>query len=205
MVENSTHTNSSSLRQRLIKAGLKLEKCEICGHTESLELHHKNGDHTDNRLDNLQILCANCHYKTDTFRGRGKGKCTHKPASELFLTEEEAEIRKEQKKAKKRIPEELKKVKKLELKICPICGKEFRPRKATQKYCCQNCYQGRNTNRPDIITLIKAFKDYKSFTQVAKNFGVTDTAVQKWCKLYKLPIHITEIQDKIKELISILS
>lgn len=80
LIENSPHTGSSKLRVRLIKEGLKENKCEICGCTESLELHHINGNHQDNRLENLQILCANCHRKTDNFRG--KGIRAHKAASE---------------------------------------------------------------------------------------------------------------------------
>lgn len=63
---------SSKLRKRLIREGIKQEKCECCGITEwngqkaPLQLDHKNGDHNDNRLENLQILCANCHALTPT-------------------------------------------------------------------------------------------------------------------------------------------
>ena len=53
LIENSPHTNSGKLRIRLIKEGLKENKCEVCGCTESLELHHINGNHQDNRLENL--------------------------------------------------------------------------------------------------------------------------------------------------------
>jgi hypothetical protein len=62
-----TCVKSHILKQKLIRDGLKEPKCEICGNTEwqgqkiPLELHHINGNHYDNNLKNLQILCPNCH------------------------------------------------------------------------------------------------------------------------------------------------
>jgi hypothetical protein len=62
-----------NLKRRLIAAGLKCEACEECGITEwrgrplSLALHHVNGDRNDNRLQNLALLCPNCHSQTDNF------------------------------------------------------------------------------------------------------------------------------------------
>lgn len=58
---------ASRLRNKLIEEGIKEHKCEKCGRSEwegrliPIELHHKNFNHNDNRLENLQILCANCH------------------------------------------------------------------------------------------------------------------------------------------------
>ena len=72
LVKDSTYP-SSKLNKRLQDEGLKEHKCEICGKTEwngfpiPLELHHKNGDHFDNRLENLQLVCPNCHSLTDTY------------------------------------------------------------------------------------------------------------------------------------------
>lgn len=64
------------LKNRLIKEGLKQNKCECCGiegwNGKQLmcELDHINGISTDHRIENLQILCPNCHSQTDTFRAK---------------------------------------------------------------------------------------------------------------------------------------
>lgn len=73
LVSGSGYTNTGHLRRRLLAAGLKQARCEICGISEwrgrplPLHLDHVNGDHTDNRLENLRILCPNCHAQTETW------------------------------------------------------------------------------------------------------------------------------------------
>jgi hypothetical protein len=51
------------LKTRLLK--LRDDKCEICGYNrqEILQVHHvdKNRDH--NSIENLQLLCPNCHFE----------------------------------------------------------------------------------------------------------------------------------------------
>lgn len=70
--------NRGHLKQRLVRAELLHEVCADCGIDSwrnrplSLALHHVNGDPHDNRLENLQLLCPNCHSQTDTFAGRNK-------------------------------------------------------------------------------------------------------------------------------------
>jgi len=64
------------LKGRLLKSGLKEERCEWCGLSEwrgrplRITLHHVNGDGYDNRLENLLFLCPNCHSQTSNFAGR---------------------------------------------------------------------------------------------------------------------------------------
>jgi hypothetical protein len=68
------------VKARLLAAGLKEPRCEVCGLMEwrsepiALELHHVNGDGLDNRLENLVLLCPNCHSQTANWGGRNKGR-----------------------------------------------------------------------------------------------------------------------------------
>ena len=72
--------NRNHVKLRLVQAGLKELRCELCGIAEwrgrrvSLELHHVNGDGLDNRLENLLLFCPNCHSQTDTWGGRNSGR-----------------------------------------------------------------------------------------------------------------------------------
>lgn len=64
---------ASRIKKHLIKAGYKEDYCEGCGITEwnnkpiSLPLHHIDGNSKNNQLDNLEILCPNCHVQTDNY------------------------------------------------------------------------------------------------------------------------------------------
>ena len=59
---------------------LRGHQCECCKLTTwleqpiNLELHHCDGDKSNNELDNLQLLCPNCHSYTPNWRGKGRIK-----------------------------------------------------------------------------------------------------------------------------------
>jgi Zn finger protein HypA/HybF involved in hydrogenase expression len=80
LVENSNYNNTNKLKKRLIKEGLFEKKCYKCGNIEwlgqpiALELEHINGNNKDHRIENLTLLCPNCHAQTATYRGKNKGR-----------------------------------------------------------------------------------------------------------------------------------
>lgn len=93
LTEDSNY-NRTRLKDRLIEERIKEYKCECCGISEwlgrpiSLQLHHLNGIHNDNRLSNLQLLCPNCHSQTENFGTKGKGmvikrKCDNLPLEDI--------------------------------------------------------------------------------------------------------------------------
>jgi hypothetical protein len=55
------HPGTKEARQLLEQAGRNLNVCDSCGSTFRVAVHHRNGNPFDNGLENLQILCADCH------------------------------------------------------------------------------------------------------------------------------------------------
>lgn len=80
LTENSSYTSSHRLRNRLLSEGLKKRMCESCcydswlGQPIPLELHHLNGINNDHRIENLQLLCPNCHAQTVNYRGKNRAR-----------------------------------------------------------------------------------------------------------------------------------
>ena len=70
------HRSRTYLKKRLVEEGFVAPHCATCRIQAwrkkplSLAVHHINGDRLDNRVQNLELLCPNCHSQTDNFAGR---------------------------------------------------------------------------------------------------------------------------------------
>lgn len=88
LVKNSSY-GSDDLKRRIINAGLIANACVSCANSGyhngaplTLQLDHINGDNRDNRIENLRILCPNCHSQTPTY-GRRNGMVKPKAFSKI--------------------------------------------------------------------------------------------------------------------------
>ncbi len=122
LVENSTYTSRTCLKKRLVDEGLLKYMCAKCGNNGewkseslSLQLEHKNGVNNDNRLENLEFLCPNCHSQSKTFAGRNNRcsfkKKTIKPLKSINSCACGAQIKNRSTKCQKCHHENLRKVK----------------------------------------------------------------------------------------------
>lgn len=182
--ENGKNISASFLRKRLIEEGLKEEKCEKCGNTHwmgskiPLELHHINGNHYDNRIENLQILCSNCHgiehnYSNVSIKNdKVNTEFFNKILSEDDIIENKKTFIKKEKKEKNK-------------RFCIKCGKELK--KGQLKYCSKDCYNEDNSVRPSYEELVEKLDNLKhNLSAIGRFYKVSDVAVKKWLKLYKI-------------------
>ena len=163
LVQNSTYTRGS-LKRRLYREGLKARVCELCGQGEvwhgkriALILDHVNGDATDNRLGNLQIVCPNCAAGLETHCGRNKGVPEPRPCDyceTVFEPRGRAQ------------------------RFCSIqCAGPGTADHSPHR-------ERRKVERPP-YDVLKAELEASNFSAVGRKYGVSDNAVRKWVRFYE--------------------
>lgn len=156
LIENSSYSSTHSLKHRLIKDGLLIDRCSRCDVTHwleeklSLHLDHINGIRTDNRIENLRLLCPNCHSLTETYAGKNKKK------SPILVTRP--------------------------VKLCKACNTVA---VASRNIYCEPCrkithHQKTKINWPSKVEL-QLLVESTSMKDVAKKLGVSTTSLR--CRL----------------------
>ena len=179
-LNNKRIISSYKLKSLLIKNNIKEWKCENCGLTEwlntkiPLELHHIDGNSFNNKLDNLLLLCPNCHALTENYRGRAKKE-----------TQVEHSNKKNTSKKEKKSKENIK-------NHCVDCGKEI-DKKSKRCKSCSAKYKFKDNYIPE-RNYLKSLIRTVPMIKVGKLFGVTDNAVRKWCKRLGLPHKSSDIK-----------
>lgn len=82
-LKTSEDVQTNKIRIKLLQEKIKPHQCECCRLTEwmgkpiPLEVHHIDGNRTNNTIENFALLCPNCHSFTDSYRGKNsrKDKC----------------------------------------------------------------------------------------------------------------------------------
>lgn len=186
LIKDSTYTNTKCLKERLVKDNLLLYKCDECGNegeynnkTLTLQLDHINGINDDNRIENLRLLCPNCHSQTDTYCGKrfkkeyfcSCGNKKHKKSEKCFKC---SYINRKYTKKKTNKKE-------VKIKNCK-CGKVINKRSKQCSECSK--IKQRKVERPSLEQLSKDIKE-TNYTQTGRKYGVSDNTIRKWIKNYE--------------------
>lgn len=172
------------------------DKCQICGYDKclsALEFHHivseeklfgfNKANNTAwetiiKELEKCILVCANCHREIES-------GMINKELKTSFIPERAEEI-----------SYEISQLKTHKIYYCKYCGAIV----TYKNDCCQKCssilrQKVERPSREELKNLIRT----QSFVQIGKNFGVSDNAIRKWCKNYKLPSAKTEINKYSNE------
>lgn len=178
LVQDSLYANMGCLQKRL-KRELKWEhRCSMCQNTTwndrpiPIEIDHINGDHRDNRIENIRFLCPNCHAQTDTYKGKNMRICKNKVQENKVQETQEPQIVK--KRGRKTQPH----------KVCVDCGEKCR-KTATRCGGCDDKHRvnTRKVERPSYEQLQNDSKEM-SIVKVGKKYGVSDNCIRKWLRTY---------------------
>lgn len=181
LVENSKYNNGTYIKQKLYKAKLKEEKCELCGIGNIwnnkkliLQLDHINGVHSDNRIENLQIVCPNCHSCTENYCGRNVKLNNIKNGKKYINNIKNAK--------------NTKIYKQILLKHnCKNCDKKIR-QEGNCIDCSKKINRTKNKNMPSYNQLKEDIK-VLPYTKIGIKYNVSDNCIRKWIKNYEKDIN----------------
>ena len=173
---------SYKLLRRLVREGYKKFVCEECGITEwnnkplSFHLHHINGNHEDNRLENLAVLCPNCHSQTDNYTGKNIRIKPQKAIKPSLSPGTENTTRRKRSKEPVRLCKECgRSIFSFDNEICSKC-KKAKKEKAKRRV-------NPNYNIEDII--YKYENNKQSFNEIAMEYGLSVSVIINDYKTYK--------------------
>lgn len=173
-IYNST-ASQATLRRWYLKES-DSSRCEICGQNIqwngkqlTMILDHINGNKKDNRLCNLRWICPNCDSQLDTYAGRNLKNLNRN----LYKANN----------------------------CCIDCGKII-SKKAIRCIKCNNKLRidaidnsiRKVSNRPNKEDLYNIILQNPNFSNIGNLYGVSDNAIRKWCKDYKIPYHTKDYQ-----------
>lgn len=161
LIAGSSYSRQS-LKRRLFAEGLKQRRCELCGQGEqwqgrrmALIIDHITGVATDNRLENLQIVCPNCAATLDTHCGRN-----------VLLVRECVVCR-----------EPFQPTDRRQRHCSKFCSCRSEPNRL-------RAVQARTVERPPYEQLLREISE-TSWSAVGRKYGVSDNAVRKWVRWYE--------------------
>lgn len=200
-LKKDSYIKLTTLRDKLVREGIKEYKCEDCGISEwngkqiSLQIHHINGDNTDNRIENIMFLCPNCHSQTDTFCGKKNIKNEKKyycrncgktiTNTRTGFCDDCYKLLINGELIGQTFILDKKEVNTIKCKQCGELITRF-----SKSGLCPKCSKDklRRVERPSKEELTKLLID-GNFTSVSRIFNVTDNTIRKWCKTYGMSPH----------------
>lgn len=179
----NTSRTGKSTRRRLLKEKLLPYRCAICGNPGewqgkklALEVDHINGDHFDNRIENLRFLCSNCHALTETFAGKNPPRKRTRPSNSHFAFLQPP--------GSKPVHQENR---------CSRCGKPIT--RWSKRGVCPECvaFLARKVLRPDPSTLLLEVHR-QGCAWASRKYGVVESVIRKRLEEAGLPSHKKEIR-----------
>lgn len=173
---------SSKLRQRLLDESIFEYVCSFCGLSEwlgdkiPLELDHINGRHSDNRIENLRLLCPNCHTLTPTYRGKKRKLPRKLCICGKYIKRESTKCRTCSNKDSGH--------KRRKISKCLDCCSPCKRNKSVRCWDCSLQHYKANYTKiewPPVEKILNMLKD-SSYLAVGRKLGVSDSAVRKFLR-----------------------